>query len=212
MFCKKCGAENPNNAMFCKKCGFRFAEIQRVPAKMSAGVQMNAQQTNARKRKPAFTTQKTNAAYLGGQLISDIFFLGLSVFFFIRGNKLIDSYWHRSDGEAVLQLAGAIFLVGFLSLIYHIMVSRTYADCFDNRITGSGMQGIQTKSFSLRIDQIVGVSVSHGFLNLEAPGKAAFVIINTIAGTYKVITTNERANEIAEYYSRMTLRHNTERG
>lgn len=80
MCCKKCGAENPDNAVFCKKCGFRFAENQRVPAKPPSRVQMNAQPTNVRKRKPAFTTRKTNAAYLGGQLVSDVFFLGLSVF------------------------------------------------------------------------------------------------------------------------------------
>ena len=94
-------------------------------------------------------------------------------------------------------------LFAVLGIVYHAMVSRTYADLYPNRIVGSGMQGIQTKSFNLRFDQIVGISVSQGFLNLEAnPG--AFLIVNTSAGDYKVITTKARANEMVEYYNNIT--------
>lgn len=203
MFCGKCGAQNPDNATFCKGCGARLNEEQQTPVSTSARTSVNTQRTGTKKRKPVHTTRKTSISYWVGQMIGDGFFVTISVFFFIRAGELIDSYWYRSDGEK-LQTAGFIFLmVGMLSMLYHAMVSRTYADVFENRISGSGMQGIQTKSFNLRFDQIAGISVSKGFLNLEAGG-GAFLIINTSAGDYKIITTPARANEIVEYYSRAT--------
>lgn len=205
MFCGKCGEQNPDNAAFCKGCGARLNENQKAPASTAARTPVNTQRTSTKKRKPVHTTRKTNISYLVGQMIGDGFFVAISVFFFIRAGELIDSYWYRSDGEK-LQMAGFVFLmVGMLSMLYHAMVSRTYADVFENRISGSGMQGIQTKSFNLRFDQIAGISVSKGFLNLEAGG-GAFLIINTSAGEYKVITTPAKANEIVEYYTNY-IRH-----
>lgn len=204
MLCEKCGAKNPDNAAFCKSCGTRLIATQKVPTNTATRVPATSQRGGTKKR-PISTTRKTSIGYLVGQMIGDGCFVGLSVFFFIRAGELIESYWYRSQG-ATLRTAGIVcLLLGVLSACYHVMVSRTYADIFEDRISGSGMQGIQNKSFSLRFDQIVGVSVSKGFLNLEAGG-GAFLIINTSAGDYKIITTAERANEIAEYYSRSAHR------
>ena len=209
MLCKKCGVENPDNAAFCKSCGARLIATQKVSANTTTRVPATAQRGGTKKR-PISTTRKTSIGYLVGQMIGDGFFVGLSVFFFIRAGELIDSYWYRSDGEK-LQTVGFIFLIiGMLSMIYHAMVSRTYADLYEDRISGSGMQGIQNKSFSLRFNQIVDISISKGFLNLEAGG-GAFLIINTSAGDYKIITTPARADEIVEYYSRYVYQHRPRR-
>lgn len=203
MFCGKCGTQNPDNAAFCKGCGTRLEESPKVPVNLEKRKPVNTQRTGAKKRQPVLTTRKTHMAYWVSQVLGDSLFIGLAVFCFIRAGELIESYWYRSDGEKMQTLGFVFAVVGILSLMYHAMVIRTYADLHENRITGSGMQGIQTKSFNLRFDQIAGISVSKGFLNLEAGG-GVFLIINTSAGAYKIVTTNARANEIVEYYSNVT--------
>ena len=200
MFCRKCGAQNPDNAAFCKGCGARLTENQKAPVSAAARTPVNTQRTGTKKKKPIHTTRKTNIGYFVAQMLGDFFSLGISFFIVIRGGELIDSFWYRNDGEKLQSVGYALAIFAILSLVYHVMVSRTYADIFENRISGSGMQGIQTKSFNLRFDQIIGISVSKGFLNLEAGG-GAFLIINTSAGEYKIITTPARANEIVEYYT-----------
>ena len=205
MFCNKCGTQNPDSAAFCKGCGTRLNENQKAPVSTEVRTPANAQRTGTKKRKPILTTKKTYMTYWIGQVLGDNLFVGLAVFCFIRAGELIDSYWYRSDGEKMQALGFVFMLVWFLSFIYHMMVIRTYADVHENRITGSGMQGIQTKSFDLRFEQIAGISISKGFLNLEAGG-GAFLIINTSAGEYKVITTPARANEIVEYYTNYVRR------
>ena len=204
MFCGRCGTQNPDNVAFCKACGNRFVENSRVRATPDARQTVNTQRTGVKKRRPVLTTRKTNTGYVVAQiLLGDGLFFCLALYFFARGNELMGSYWNRSDGEALLTGGYIFMLFAVLGIVYHAMVSRTYADLYPNRIVGSGMQGIQTKSFNLRFDQIVGISVSQGFLNLEAnPG--AFLIVNTSAGDYKIITTKARANEMVEYYNNIT--------
>ena len=203
MFCGKCGTQNPDNAAFCKGCGTRLEGSPKVPVNPETRKPVNTPRTGTKKRRPVLTTRKTYMAYWVSQVLGDSLFIGLAVFCFIRADELIDSFWYRSDGENVQTLGFFFAVVGILSLMYHAMVIRTYADLHENRITGSGMQGIQIKSFDLRFEQIAGISVSKGFLNLEAGG-GAFLIVNTSAGEYKVITTPARANEIVEYYSNVT--------
>lgn len=203
MFCRKCGIQNPDNAAFCKGCGTRLGGSPKVPVNPETRKTVNTRRTGTKKRQPVLTTRKTHMAYWASQVLGDSLFIGLATFCFIRAGELIESYWYRSDGEKIQTLGFVFAVVGILSLMYHAMVIRTYADLHENRITGSGMQGIQTKSFNLRFDQIAGISISKGFLNLEAGG-GVFLIINTSAGDYKIVTTNARANEIVEYYSNVT--------
>lgn len=61
------------------------------------------------------------------------------------------------------------------------------------------MQGIQSKTFALRYEQILDISSSRGFLNLES-GSGVFLVINTPAGSYKIITNKAKEKEILEFY------------
>lgn len=200
MFCRKCGAENPDNAAFCKVCGMQLKENPKSVTKSAARAPASVQRDGARARRPILTTRKTSALYLRVQMVIDSVFIGFAVLFLLRGAELIDSFWYREEGEKLQMVGYACFVAWFLAVSYHMMISRTYLDLFNGRISGMGMQGIQCKSFELRFDQIVGLSVSKGFLGLES-GAGSFVIVNTIAGEYKIITTNARANEIMECYS-----------
>lgn len=211
MFCGKCGAQNPDNAAFCKNCGARLSENAKAPASTAVRTSKNVQRGGVKKRRPILTTKKTTTPYLVFNVLSDaIINFGLSCFFFIRADEMIASYWYRSEGET-LQVAGFMFLIiGMLSMSYHAMISRTYVDVFQTRLSGSGMQGIQCKSFELRFDQIYGISVSKGFMNMEA-NVGSFLIINTAVGNYKILTTDARAKEIVEYYSRTVNQRRTRR-
>ena len=204
MVCKKCGTQNPGNAAFCRKCGAKLTTSQNVPANSvntGSRAPTNVQRRGSRKRQLILTTRKTNLSYLIPNLVVDFLIDGgLAGFFYMRGAELYASYWYRSEGEALQKLSAMFFLLAVLSAVYHIMVSRTYANVFEDRITGSGMQGIQCKSFDLRLDQIADLSTSKGILNLET-GACVYLVINTPAGNYKIITTEARANEIIEYYS-----------
>lgn len=202
MFCGKCGVKNADDATVCTGCGARLHTNQKVPVNTENRILTHEQRGGAEQKHPISTTRKTSKKYLIGKLIEDACYVGISIFLFIRADKLIDSYWYRSDGENVLKAGFILLFIGALSLIYHAMVSTTYVDLFEDRIVGTGMQKIQIKSFSLRFDQICGISVSKGFLNVES-GSGVFLVINTLAGDYKVITTAKYANEIAEYYSRV---------
>ncbi len=201
MFCGKCGAQNPDHAAYCKNSGTQLSERKRVPVNTASSNLTNIQHEGVKKKKPILTTWKTNLLYMIAELLSDcIITAGLSSFFLIRAAELYASYWYRSEGETLQRVGFIVLFFGLLSICYHAMVSRTYADIFEDHISGSGMQGIQCKSFELRFDQIADLSVSKGFLNLESCG-GAFLVINTAAGAYKIITTDARAKEIVGYYS-----------
>ncbi len=233
MICKNCGTQNPEKAAFCRKCGTRLGINPKPsanpvnPARETTNTRPSArrateprssapqsvesvQHRTPMRRQLLVTTKKTNTGYLVSNMLGDGLFLGLAVFFYMRGTDLVDSYWYRKDGEAVLTLALALAMCGFLSLLYHVMVSRAYADVFTDRIVGMGMQGIQCKSFDLRWNQITGISISKGFLNIESGG-GVFLIINTSAGNYKIITTEVRAKKVTEIYSGILNRKRTVR-
>lgn len=201
MFCKQCGAKNPDGAAFCRKCGSHLDKIQREPIKTVPKISTNTQQGGTKRKRPILTTRKTSKVYLISQLVGDILFGGgLSGYLLMRGVELCESFWYRSEGEKLISIGFVFFFLSALAACYHIIVSRTYADIYENRFSGSGMQGVQYKSFDLRSEKIEGVSISRGFLNLESSG-GVFLVINTAAGNYKIITTEARAKEILNYYS-----------
>lgn len=200
MICNKCGTQNPENASFCRKCGSRLTENPKTSANYVEKTPVNVPAQRPRKRRITHTTRKTSTGYAISQLLGDLVLIGIGGFALVRGADLIGSYWYRDEGRA-LQMLGYFFLFdAVLSALYHGIVSRTYMDIFEDRIIGSGMQGIQSKSFNLRFDQIVGISSSKGFLNIESAG-GTFLVINTVAGNYKVITTEARAREVLDFFS-----------
>lgn len=200
MVCERCGTQNPEKAAFCRKCGSQLTAKTKAPANYVEKAPVNTQTKRPRKRRMTHTTRKTSAAYVIPQLLGDFILAGFAGFALVQGAELYDSYWYRSEGKSLQTLGYIFFFVAMLSALYHVMVSKTYVDFFEDRVSGSGMQGIQSKSFNLHFDQISGISTSKGFLNFEAAG-GTFLVINTLAGNYKIITTEARANEIIEYYS-----------
>lgn len=200
MFCDKCGTHNPENAAFCKKCGSKLPKNPKIPVRSVKAAERTAPPRSQGGRRQLFTTRKTSRAYLIINLIGDLVFNSLFASFCImKGEELMSTYVYRSEGAALQKLSIFLIIYAGLSLLYHIMVFRTYADVFEDRIVGTGMQGIQSKSFDLRFDQLNGISTSKGFLSIES-GSGVFLVINTPAGNYKILTTDARAKEIMEFF------------
>ena len=132
---------------------------------------------------PIITTQKTSSRYLASQLIYDVLFIFIGIYFMAKGLSAFCTF----------------LIFGGLSALYHAMVSSAYVDIYADRIEGKGMQKVAMQSINLRFDQITDISTSRGFMNLEATGMNEFLVINTSAGSYKIITTSARAKEIVDF-------------
>lgn len=152
-------------------------------------------------KSPITTTQKTSSRYLISQLLGDSIFAIIGIFFLSRVDTL-RSQWRFDLVESAQVTAIVFFIVAFLSAIYHVMVSKTYVNVYADMIEGKGMQKVAMQSINLRFDQITGISTSRGFMNLEATGLNEFLVINTAAGNYKIITTSERTKEIIEFFNK----------
>ena len=144
------------------------------------------------------TTKNTGVKYLASQLLSDAIFVIIGIFCQSKVEPLRRS-WEFSAANTMSTIAVICFIVAFLSVIYHIMVFTTVAEVSGGKITGKGLQKIALKEFNLRYDQITEMSTSKGMLNVET-GACVFLVINTVGGEYKVITTPERAKEITDHF------------
>lgn len=130
---------------------------------------------------PILTTRKTSTEKFIGDLISAVIFVIIGLWF-----------------------SWPFLLLALIDFLYHWMQFNTYADVYQDRIIGKGMQKIAQQSFDLRFDQIVDMSQSKGFLNLGS-GNGVFLVINTAGGSYQIVTKPDRANEIMEFYRKKKL-------
>ena len=147
---------------------------------------------------PILTTRKTST----GKLISDLISAGIGIavaFWLFKQIHKLESRWMFSEANTIEKLASVILVITLIDFLYHLMQFKTYADVYQERIVGKGIQKIALQSFDLRFDQIVDISRSKGFLNIES-GNSVFLMVNTAGGSYKIVTKPDRANEIVEFY------------
>lgn len=150
---------------------------------------------------PIVTTQKTSSRYLISKLMFDAIFLIIGIYFFSLVDDL-SAQW-RYDLIDTVKRAGWIFVIlGLAFAVYHVMASQTYVDIYADRLEGKGMQKFTAQSISLRFDQVTDISLSKGFMNVEVSGLIGFLVISTVAGSYKIVTTTERAKEIIDFYKK----------
>lgn len=148
---------------------------------------------------PILTTRKTSTGKFVANLFGDGIGVAIAIWCFKQVDKL-ERYWKFSEAKAIEKLAIVMLMLSAVEFLYHLMLFSTYADVYEDRIAGKGIEKFVVQStFDLRFDQIVSISQNKGFLNTKSD-KNAFLMINTAAGSYKISTTAERANEIMEFY------------
>ncbi len=145
------------------------------------------------------TTKKTSLPYLAGHLIEDALFFGIGIFCSQKVDTL-RAHWRFGEAQTMETVSVLLFIFAFLSLVYHLMVSGTYADVYCEKIIGKGVEKITVKNFNLSFTQITDITRTKGFLNSEA-GAGEFLVISTASGSYKIITTSAKAQEIITYYN-----------
>lgn len=156
---------------------------------------------------PILTTRKTsNGKFIKdriGIVIGIVVGFFISRYFFNMAEKA-EELWRFSDARDIrsagVSLIIAIIVISALEFVYYYMQFQTYADVYQDRIVGKGMEKIvMQSSFDLRFDQIVDISQNNGFLNVGS-GKSVFLVIKTAGGSYQISTTSDRAKEIMEFY------------
>lgn len=152
---------------------------------------------------PIHTTKGTNKSYIAMNIVFDTLLYGyLGIWLINQARKLSGSFFLRSTASKLYVCAFVVLGFLFVLVIYHASVCATYLEIFEGRMAGSGLNGWQRQSFDLKMDQIVSLSSSTGFLGVQSsPG--VFLIVSTSVGNYKVITTKERAAELVSYFANL---------
>lgn len=131
------------------------------------------------------TTKKTNLAFLVSSLISSLLFVGVGIYLM----NLSDQTWGQN--AATLQTgAVTIWIVTLVYTLVEISFATSYADVYEDRIVGKGIQQFFVREFNLDYGQITDVSCTGGRLFISTPG-----------GKYKIITNVAKAKEVFDYYN-----------
>lgn len=154
------------------------------------------------------TTRNTTKKWFFSKRISVAIEAGVGVlimmWLFKKADEL-ESVWRFSDanevGSLAVQLGFVTLVIVVLEAAYYYMQYTSYADVYQDRIAGKGMQTLMLKDFDLRFDQIVNISQNNGFLSAGTE-KNVFLEINTVGGNYKIRTTADCAREIMEFFQR----------
>lgn len=158
-----------------------------------------------------FTTRNTSK----GRFVQNMIGVAISTIFLywcaMRMAKTADELerlWRFSEAESVGTSAIMLIVVATVSAVletlYHMMHFKSHADVYQDRIVGKGIQKIALQDFDLRLDQIVDISQTKGFLNV-GKDKNTFLVINTASGGYKISTTVDCASQIMEFYRKNKL-------
>lgn len=152
-------------------------------------------------RSRILSTRNTSKTYILFNTLFPIILYGFIIFWLLnKAQALSDSYWHRDKAGSLIYCAILFAIVALIQIIYHGIVGRTYLDVYEGRIRGTGMCKLQMQSFDLKWEQVVSLTTSTGSL-LDSASPGMYLIVSTSAANYKVITTKDRAEEIAAYYN-----------
>lgn len=131
------------------------------------------------------TTKKTNIVFLVISLLTSLAFVFLGVFLM----DLSDQTW----GQNAATLKTTAIIAWVMSLIYllvDISFATSYADVYEDRIVGKGIQQLVVRDFNLDYGQITDISCTGRNLYISTPG-----------GKYKIITNAPKAKEVFDYYN-----------
>lgn len=153
-----------------------------------------------------FSTRNTTRTYLLVNMITTLILDGLIFWWLLkRAKELYATYWYRDEAGTLITLAIMVVVLCLINLIRYGTIGGTYLDIYEGRIRGTGMCGWQRQNFDLRREQVVSLTTSKGSLfNSSNPGM--FLIVNTTAGNYKVLTSTECAYEIVAYFNNENVR------
>ncbi|MDD7653018.1 MAG: hypothetical protein SOY32_05320 [Candidatus Faecousia sp.] len=131
------------------------------------------------------TTKKTNIAFLASSLISSLLFFGLGIYLM----NLSDRAWGQ-NATTLKTAAVTLWIVALVHILVDISFATSYADVYEDRIVGKGIQQLFVREFNLDYGQITDISCTGGRLYISTPG-----------GKYKIITNAAKAKEVFDYYN-----------
>ncbi len=137
------------------------------------------------------STKNTNTKYKNTGIVCAILmcvlgFLVLCGYFFLSS--------HSSDDSLIIVLLLGFFMIGdgiITATLRHINAS-SYVDIYKDRIIGKGIQNFSPLDFNIKFEHIDNISVEGIWLH-----------IHTNSGTYKIMTNEETAKKVFNYYTEL---------
>ncbi len=139
------------------------------------------------------TTKKSNKAYLIAGILVAVLFAGFAMYLnSYIGNMSSFELAFSKTASSISTCVTILYIVAFVELMWTILCAMSYADVYEDKIVGKGMEKLNLRDFHLDYSQITDISYSG--LNLY---------ISTVGGKYKIITNAVKAKEVFNYYNKV---------
>ena len=141
------------------------------------------------------STQNTATKYKNVRIVLGIASVLTGIIAFCLYAFLKEEYESDISKGAMLLVFVALYFIisGFIEFIKYINYGQTFLDVYADRFIGKGIQNFGVLSFNFKREEIKIISVEKGFL----------LHIQTNSGTYKVMTNNDTATKILNYYNEL---------
>ncbi len=139
------------------------------------------------------STKKSNTAFLIIGVTGALVFAGAGMYFSSYVSKM-NPYMaaFSKTASTASTCATLLYIVAFVEFLWTILSAMSYADVYEDKIVGKGLEKFNLRDFHLDYSQITDVSYSG--LNL---------FISTTSGKYKIITNAVKAKQVFDYYNKM---------
>jgi uncharacterized membrane protein YdbT with pleckstrin-like domain len=154
MFCHKCGAQNPDEAVFCHKCGFQFGAEELTRVRLAPReIQADDQEPNAEEdEKQIFSIRPTLMFIKVGYVVAV-----MCAFLFVAILSTIDSRFDLNISPWFFVLAGLSLLL--IPAFYHLKRNVVRYTLTDSKVEiDEGFISQKTRNVPLRTIQDVSVS------------------------------------------------------
>ena len=134
------------------------------------------------------STRDTNGKYVKMAVTVAILTCLLGIAIMVAGFFLMGE---SDEGVLIIcPLIGAVMILeGIFTGIIRKRIAESYADIYDERIVGTGIQNLSVLDFNFRFDQIINISTEN-----------ANIYIYTNSGKYQIVSNKETAMSVFNYY------------
>ena len=135
------------------------------------------------------STKGTNNSYKTKGMIGALMMIGLGIVFLILYFFLSSK---SSDNKlvAVFVLSMLSFFDGLIQLVKNNTFAKSYLEIYSDKISGKGIQQLNVVDFTLPIQKVQSITIEGFNIN-----------VNTLSGTYKIISDKETAEKVFKYYN-----------
>jgi uncharacterized membrane protein YdbT with pleckstrin-like domain len=154
MFCHKCGAQNPDEAVFCHKCGFQFGAEELTRVRLATReIQADDREPNAEEDEKQIFSIRPTLMFIKVGYVAAV----MCAFLFVAILSTIDSRFDLNISPWFFVLAGLSLLL--IPAFYHLKRNVVRYTLTDSKVEiDEGFISQKTRNVPLRTIQDVSVS------------------------------------------------------